>query len=102
MRRKSKLILLFYRQWAFASNLITAVCVVTLANTSVMLLPFLLLLKVAVTALIWYFMREFGSRTLYYFHNLGMTPRTLWSWSITLDMTIFTICTAAAVIYNLS
>ncbi len=101
VRRKAKLILLFYRSWAVASNLVTVVCAVTLANTSVMMLPFLLLLKAGVQALIWYVMREFGSRRLYYFTNLGLTPRALWGWSMAFDLTIFAICTAAAATYNL-
>lgn len=100
MRRKAKLILLFYRSWAVASNLVTALCVVTLANTSVMMLPGIMLLKIAASALIWYFMREFGSRRLYYFTNLGMTPRALWCWSMTFDLIIFLICIVAAATYK--
>ena len=94
MLRKAKLVILFYRPWAFASNLATALCVATLANVGIMALPFVLLLKAAVGALIWYVTREFGARTRYYFTNLGLTPRALWGWSMVLDMTIFATCVA--------
>ncbi len=100
--RRSKLILLFYRPWAFASNLVTAVGVMTLARTGVMTLPFVMMFKVAVMVLIWYFMREFGARSRYYFTNLGMTPRALWGWSIALDMTVFAAGVAIAIVCKLS
>ena len=101
MRCKAKVILLFYRSWALASILVTTLCVVTLVRTSVTMLPGIFLLKVAASALIWYFMREFASRRLYYFTNLGVTPRALWCWSMALDSIIFLICIVAAVTYNL-
>ncbi len=102
MRRKAKLILLFYRSWAFASNIVTAVAVGFVAMTSIVVLPFFLIFKATVQALIWYMMREYGARRIYYFTNLGVSPRSLWSWSMALDTLIFIICTVAAVAYNLS
>lgn len=101
MRRKTKLILLFYRSWALAGILTTVVCAATLARTSVMMLPFLILFKAAVTALVWYMMREYGSRRIYYFTNLGVSPGALWGRSIALDTTIFAACVAAAITYSL-
>jgi hypothetical protein len=102
MSRRAKLILLFYRQWAFASGLATAICVGFVALTTVGMLPIFLFFKVSIMALIWYVMREWGARRLYYFTNLGLSPRLLWSWSMAIDTTIFIICMAAAVAYNLS
>jgi hypothetical protein len=101
VRRKTKLILLFYRPWAFASNLATALCVWLVVKTGIMILPPLLLLKAGTAATIWYVMREYGARKIYYFNNLGLTPRALWGWSMALDIAIFIICTTAAVTYNL-
>jgi hypothetical protein len=101
VRRKSKLILLFYRQWAFASNLATAVGTGFIAMTSIMVLPFFVIFKAATSALIWYVMREYGARRIYYFNNLGLSPLVLWGWSMALDVAIFIICTTAAVAYNL-
>lgn len=102
MLRQAKLILLFYRSWAFASNLATAASTVFLAMTTIMALPFFLFFKAAVSLLICYMMREYGARRIYYFTNLGLTPRTLWTWSMALDILIFIICAAGAVAYNLS
>lgn len=67
-----------------------------------MMLPFMLIFKAAISGLIWYIMREYGARRIYYFTNLGVSPHTLWGWSTALDLTIFAICTAAAIIYNFS
>ena len=101
MRRRAKIILLFYRSWAFAGIIATAVCAVTLARASVMTLPGVLLFKAGVSALVWYFVRETGSRKIYYFTNLGLAPRALWGWSMALDSIIFAICATVAVTYNL-
>jgi hypothetical protein len=99
MRRKTKLILLFYRPWAVASNLATAVCVWFVAKSGLMMLPLLLLFKAGMSALIWYFVREYGARRIYYFTNLGLSPRTLWSLSMGLDILIFLICVTVAAIW---
>jgi hypothetical protein len=101
VRRKAKLILLFYRSWAFTSNLATAVSTGVIAMTSILVLPFFVIFKTATSVLVWYVMREYGARRIYYFNNLGLAPRTLWGWSMALDIAIFIICTAAAVTYNL-
>ncbi len=50
---------------------------------------------------IWYMMRGYGSKTIYYYTNLGIAPKTLWKWSIALDLTIFLICVTAATIIKL-
>jgi hypothetical protein len=63
-----------------------------------MLLPILLIFKGGVAALIWYMMREYGARRIYYFTNLGLSPRLLWIWSMGLDIAIFVICVTAAAI----
>jgi hypothetical protein len=101
MRPKVRLTLLFYRSWAFASNLATALCVWLLLATGVVLLPVYIAFRLVVAALIWYVMREYGARRIYYFTNLGMTPRALWGWSMALDMVIFVAFMAAAVIWRL-
>lgn len=100
MRGKIRLILLFYRSYAFLSNLITAVCIWFIIATTVALLPALIFLKAAVLGLIYYIKREYGSRTLYYYTNRGITPKELWSWSLAFDLTIFLICVTAAIVYR--
>jgi hypothetical protein len=70
-----------------------------LVRTSVAVLPLLLAFKAAVTGIILWFMREYGSRTLYYYTNRGLSPRELWGWSLAIDATIFFICIAAAAIW---
>jgi hypothetical protein len=87
--------MLFYRRWAFLSNLITALCVLTLLNTALAAMPFLLIFKAAVAGVIYWFVREYGSRTLYYYTNRGVSPRELWGWSMALDWIIFLVCMAA-------
>lgn len=64
MRGKIRLILLFYRSYAFLSNLITAVCIWFIIATTVALLPALIFLKAAVLGLIYYIKREYGSRNI--------------------------------------
>jgi hypothetical protein len=100
MRGKIRLILLFYRSWAFPSSLITAVAVWFLVKTTVELLSVLVVLKVAVFGLLYYFKREYDSQTLYYYTNRGISPKQLWIWSTALDMTIFVICVTAAMTYR--
>jgi hypothetical protein len=72
-----------------------------LLGADLIIMPGILLLKAAVLALVWYFMREYGSRRLYYFSNLGMAPRALWGWSIALDLAIFAISMVAALTYKI-
>ncbi len=102
MRHKTRLILLFYRSWAFLSNLITAVCAWLVVKTSILTLPGILFLKLAILALILYFMHRYGNKTIYYYTNLGVAPKVLWGWSVAFDLIIFSICITAAAIFRLS
>ena len=99
--REVRTVLLFYGRWAFLSNLTTALCVYLILSVGVGVLSLLLAFKVAVAGLIWWFQREYGARTLYYYTNRGLTPRQLWGWSMALDGVIFFICIALATIIRL-
>jgi hypothetical protein len=99
MGNKIRLILLFYRSFAFLSNVVTAIAVGLLLKTGeVQLLPGFLLLKIAVLGVIYWTKREYGRKTLYYFTNRGLSPRELWGWSILLDLAIFAICITVSII----
>lgn len=93
-----RLIALFYRPFALLSNLTTVAAVWLLVKTDVSILPVLVIFKIIIWGMIYWLRTEYGSKTLCYFTNRGITPRALWGWSIFFDLIIFAICAAAVII----
>jgi hypothetical protein len=100
MHPKTRLVLLFYRQWVAAGLLTTVLCAWTVALIGLVAVLPALLLKAGTTALAIYFMRGYGSRTICYFTNRGISPRRLWGTTVALDSAVFLICVAAAAIFS--
>ncbi|MDR2912074.1 MAG: hypothetical protein LBV38_02060 [Alistipes sp.] len=100
--RKTGLILLFYRSFAIPSNLLTGVCAGLIVRQGAALLFPAILLKLATLGIVWFAMRESGNRTLCYFTNRGLSPLTLWTVAIAIDLTFFAVCVTIATLINLS
>ena len=84
-----KLIAGFYKNFFFASWLISLTCAYLLMEIGVPALFYLFWFRVITWGLIYYYVRDYKKRDFYFYDNLGIGRRTLWSASMLCEALLF-------------
>lgn len=69
----------FYRNFFLASLVISLICAYLLMELGVASLFYLFWFRVITLGLIVYYIRDYKKRDFYFYDNLGMSRRSLWS-----------------------
>lgn len=94
MRTTIRLIITFYKSFAFASNLITLSCLYLInfyGEKAIHIIQALFWYKIITLGLIFYYIHSFKKDKFYYYKNLGLTKKQLWISTLTFDFILFLI-----------
>jgi hypothetical protein len=86
---QARMLLHFYSGYLPASLLITICCDMLYARWSTGITGVLIIFKLATDLLVLWLVNEYQSRRYYYYHNLGLSKRSLWSITLTADFAVF-------------
>lgn len=89
-----RLILTFYKSFAFTSLLITFICmglVYGYGEKGVQIIQLLIWFKIIMLAIIVYSISRFKRNQFYYYKNLGVSRLTLWASTLIFDFLFFLI-----------
>jgi len=84
-----KLIAGFYKNFFFASLLISLTCAYLLMELGVGSLFYLFWFRVITLGLIVYYIRDYKKRDFYFYDNLGISRRSLWSATMLCEALLF-------------
>lgn len=84
-----KLIAGFYGNFFFASLLISLICAYLLVEIGLSALFYLFWFRVVTLGLIVYYIRDYKKRDFYFYNNLGISRRTLWSATMLCEALLF-------------
>ncbi len=84
-----KLIAGFYRNFFVASLAISLTCAYLLMELGVASLFYLFWFRVITLGLIVYYIRDYKKRDFYFYDNLGMSRRTLWTVTMLCEAMLF-------------
>jgi len=87
--KKVKLVWAFYVSFIFISILITACCAVLYREFHFSILPILFWFKVATLGITFVYINSYKTNEYYYYQNLGVSKRLLWSGSMIFDLFVF-------------
>ncbi|RXK86753.1 hypothetical protein [Filimonas effusa] len=76
--KTARLAMTFYRSFVFAPLLITIFAISCFLSYGFRVFAAILWLKILTNAVIWYQVREFKKKELYYYRNLGVSEKKLW------------------------
>ncbi|MDB5120068.1 MAG: hypothetical protein JWN56_1286 [Sphingobacteriales bacterium] len=94
MRTTIRLIITFYKSFAFASNLITLSClylIIWYGEKAIYIVQALFWFKIITLGLIFYYIQSSKKDEFYYYKNLGLTKKHLWISTLTVDFILFLI-----------
>ena len=86
-----RLIIDFYKSFALLSFLITLSSVIIVYANGYHAFTILFWFKIITVGLIFYYINDYKRAEFYYFKNLGLTKRILWTSTIFFDMTLYII-----------
>ncbi len=89
--KTARLVLLFYRSFFVATNLITASCIAIFYQNGLESFFAIFWFKLITLALIYYFMKSIKAKQFYYYQNLGVSKVVLWTSAFALDFVLFII-----------
>lgn len=95
-----RLILSFYRSFAFASATLTFACISIVYANGIYAFTVVFWFKMATLGLIFYFINNYKKHELYYYKNLGVSKWMLWIPTLTFDFILFIVSTI--LIHNIS
>jgi len=98
--RTLRLILSFYRSFAFASITLTFACISIVYTNGIGAFTVVFWFKMATLGLIFYFINNYKKHELYYYKNLGVSRWMLWIPTLTFDFILFIVLTI--LIHNIS
>jgi len=84
-----RLILTFYKSFAFTSSVITLSCSYIIYTWGFATYQELFWFKIITLALIFYYIQNNKKNHFYYYKNLGLTKKHLWIPTLTLDFVLF-------------
>ena len=87
--KKIGLVLRFYMSYFFVSFLITLSAIYLLKINGSGILVVVFWYKVIVTGLIYYFINTYKQKEFYYYKNLGVSRKTLWAYTLSIDFILF-------------
>jgi len=89
-----RLILTFYKSYAFTSLLITFISlgiVYSYGDKAVEIIQVLIWFKIFTLAIIVFYIQKYKRQQFYYYKNLGLSRLTLWFSSLSFDLLLFLI-----------
>ena len=89
MSRIIRSIFTFYKSFITLSMLISFISLAVIANSEFKLFIIMFWFKIAVTAIIVYFINDNKRKEFYYYQNLGISKTILWVSTISLDLLLF-------------
>jgi len=84
-----RLTLNFYSSFAFASWMITILCVIISYTQGINIFTALFWFKIITLGIIVYFINNYKRNEFYYYKNLGLSKKVLWISSLTFDFILF-------------
>lgn len=89
--RLLQLIITFYRNFFIASTAITICCVWLFNRNGITTFFPLFWFKIVTLALIFYFIKEYKKREIFYYNNLGISQNLLWFSTLSFDLILFIV-----------
>jgi hypothetical protein len=89
--RTTRIILTFYKTFAIASLLLSAICAQLFWKYGIGIFFTIFWFKIITLALICYFIRTTKWKEFYYYQNLGVSKTLLWSTTVTADIVLFLV-----------
>lgn len=89
--RKIHSILDFYQSFSFTCNLITVICIFFTYKYGIGTFMPLFWFKIATMGVIFYIMNTYKSNEIYYYKNLGLTKKVLWTSVLLIDLIFFIV-----------
>jgi len=84
-----RLIFGFYRSYAFASLIITLVCIYFVAALGIKYFALLFWFKIITLGMMFYLVNSYKRSDFYFYKNLGLTKKTLWISTLSFDMVLY-------------
>jgi len=84
-----RLISTFYKNFAFASNIISAICLLLIYKYGIGAFTILFWFKIITLSIILFFINNYKDNEFYYYQSLGLSKKTLWIYTISIDLLIF-------------
>jgi hypothetical protein len=81
----------FYRNFLLAAWLVNAACLFLFWRYGLEAFAVLFWFKIATLALIFYFINSYKQNEFYYYRNLGIPKRVLWTVTLSVDIIVFII-----------
>jgi hypothetical protein len=89
LARTTRLIFTFYKNFAFASLLATSLCIFLFWEYGYTVIGGIFWFRLAVAAVIFYFINLYKEKEYYYYQNLGFSKKLLWITTIVFDFALF-------------
>jgi len=87
--KKINLLFSFYLSFLAPSLILTILCGYIFQHSGIKLLPALVWFKIITTAIIFFYIQSAKRKTFFYFHNLGLSKRWLWTGTLSFDFILF-------------
>ena len=87
--KKINLLFSFYLNFLGPSLILTLLCVYIFYHTGIKLLPALVWFKIITTAIIFFYIQSTKKKTFFYFYNLGLSRKWLWTCTLSFDFVLF-------------
>lgn len=86
-----RIILLFYKPFAFTSFFLTATCGVTIYYYGIIIFQVLFWFKLITLGMLYFYINSYKSNEFYYYKNLGLSRSRLWISVLVFDFCFFLI-----------
>jgi hypothetical protein len=86
-----KFILTFYRNYFIATTAITICCIWIFHKNGISSFFPLFWFKIVTLGLIYFFIKKYKEKEIYYYQNLGVSQIILWSSTVTFDLVLFIV-----------
>ena len=86
-----KLIATFYRSFFIATSAITVCCIWIFQDYGISTYFALFWFKIATLGLVYYFIKDYKAKDIYYYQNLGVSKVVLWSSTLIFDFSLFLV-----------
>ena len=84
-----RLLLTFYKSFAFASVIITLSCMSIIFTEGIKTITALIWFKIVTLFLIFFFINNYKRNEFYYYQNLGISKLFLWISTMAMDIIMF-------------
>jgi hypothetical protein len=96
MAVKSSIILVFYKSYFIASFIASLLCAYLFFKYGIKAIGTLFWIKIFSDAVIVLYINNYKSKEFYYYRNLGLSRKVLWTISLIIDFLVFVILVVLA------